>query len=146
MWLGSFFNGVREMHEFRGLDTVDRFRDAIDRECARADHWEQSLALLSLGVTDGRRGEKTLQQLARILSRRMRLSDDAGWLDSRHIGILMPNTPGWGAWTLADEICLEFPDSLPLPQCKVYCYPSDWFLGDGDQFGDFAGAPALALL
>ncbi len=92
---------------------------------------------------DARAGEKTLTEVARILARRMRLTDEAGWLDSRHVGILMPNTPGWGAWTLADEICLEFPDSVPLPQCKVYCYPSDWFLGDGQRLGDLLNTPAM---
>jgi lipopolysaccharide/colanic/teichoic acid biosynthesis glycosyltransferase len=69
------------------------------------------------------------------------MTDEAGWVDSRHIGILMPHTPGWGAWTLADAICLEFPKSVPLPDCKVYCYPSNWFVSDRAQHGDVAIRP-----
>jgi lipopolysaccharide/colanic/teichoic acid biosynthesis glycosyltransferase len=135
MWFGSFFQRSHERGEFRRLYRRDRFREAMDRERARSDRWERPLALLCLGAASEREGDKTLRQVARILSRRLRLTDEAGWLDRRHIGVLMPNTPGWGAWTVADEICLEFPDSVPLPQCNVYCYPSDWFLG-GDRRAD----------
>ncbi len=142
MWFGRLFKGSRETGNFRHFYPADRFREAMERERARADRWEQPLALLSLGVTNGPQGKKTLDQVARILAGRMRLTDEAGWLDGRHVGVLMPNTPGWGAWTVADEICLEFPDSVPLPQCKVYCYPSDWFLGDGSGLSDVANAPA----
>lgn len=113
----------------------------MDRERARSDRWGQPLALLSLGVADLRTGRRTLRQIARILARRMRLTDEAGWIDRQHIGILMPNTAGWGAWTLADEIFLEFPEAVPLPQCRVYCYPSDWFLNVGQRQSDEADAP-----
>ena len=136
MWFTTFLRKSRRDREFAPWYDKARFQEALERERARADRWERPLSLLSLGVADSRQGKKTLQQVARILSRRMRLTDEAGWLDHRHVGILMPNTPGWGAWTLADEICLEFPDSVPLPQCKVYCYPSDWFQSDGDRRGN----------
>ena len=144
MRLENLSKETRKASAFRGLYPAEQFRAAMDRERARADRWEQPLALLSLGVAHGRKGQETLQRVVRILTRRMRLTDEAGWLDSRHIGILMPNTLGWGAWTLADEICLEFPDSVSLPQCKVYCYPSDWFTGDGKRLGDRAQTPAEA--
>ena len=136
MWFGNFFQSTCARGEFRHLYPRDRFRAALDRERARADRWAQPLALLSLGVTSARQGENTLHQVARILTRRMRVTDEAGWLDHRNIGILMPNTPGWGAWTVADEICREFPDSVPLPQCKVFCYPSNWFLNIDNPHGD----------
>jgi lipopolysaccharide/colanic/teichoic acid biosynthesis glycosyltransferase len=67
----------------------------------------------------------------------LRATDETGWLDSHHIGVLMPHTPGWGAWTVADEICLEFPDVVPLPECTVYCYPSDWFVSERGRLGRF---------
>jgi lipopolysaccharide/colanic/teichoic acid biosynthesis glycosyltransferase len=124
------------------LYPADRFREAMQRERLRADRWGQPLSLLSLGVAGARHGQETLEVAGRILAQRMRLTDEAGWLDSRHVGILMPNTPGWGAWTLADEICLGFPDSAGLPQCKVYCYPSAWFMGDGGRPDDEASVPA----
>jgi lipopolysaccharide/colanic/teichoic acid biosynthesis glycosyltransferase len=137
----SFLRKSRQSQEFQRLCDKARFHYALERERARADRWEQPLSLLSLGAADAKRGEATLRQVAGFLRDRMRLTDEAGWLDSRHIGVLMPNTPGWGAWTLADEICLAFPDSAPLPHCKVYCYPTDWFLGDGKRLSDAAEAP-----
>ena len=127
MRFGSLFRNAGETHDFRRL-TPERFREAMDRERARSDRWGQPLALLSLGVADLRTGRRTLRQIARILARRMRLTDEAGWIDRRHIRHPHAEHGRLGRWTLADEICLEFPEAVPLPQCRVYCYPSDWFL------------------
>ena len=96
MQFGSLFRSGGETHDFRRLYAPERFREAMDRERARSDRWGQPLALLSLGVADRRTGRRTLLQIARILGRRLRLTDEAGWIDRRHIGILMPNTAGWG--------------------------------------------------
>jgi hypothetical protein len=144
MWLNTIFKASRDLSELGRLYPEDLLFQAMERERARADRWEQPLALLSLGVVSAREGKRTLKEAVRILARRLRLTDEAGWLDRRHIGILMPNTPGWGAWTLADEICLEFPVSIPLPRFDVYCYPSDWFRGGGNRLANAAHAPALA--
>jgi lipopolysaccharide/colanic/teichoic acid biosynthesis glycosyltransferase len=129
MWFSKLTRKMRGAREFRSLYSADRFRAAMDRERARADRWGQPLSLLSFAAAGSADHGQTLLQIARQLRRRMRATDEAGWLDSRHIGILMPNTPGWGAWTAADEICTAFPDGEPLPECRVYCYPSDWFTG-----------------
>jgi lipopolysaccharide/colanic/teichoic acid biosynthesis glycosyltransferase len=142
MWFRRFFKGSTQFGDFPHLYQAERFRQAMERERARADRWEQPLSLLSLGVADGQQGNKTLKHLARVLARRMRLTDEAGWLDSRRVGILLPNTLGWGAWTLAEAICSEIRDAVALPQCKVYCYPSDWFLDERARNGELANTPA----
>ena len=135
MWFTSLFKKSRKLREFAGLYDVAGFRQAMLRERARADRWEQTLTLLSFGAPRTPSGLATLKQVGGLLRRRMRITDEAGWLDRRHIGVLLPNTPPWGAWTLADEICLAFPDRIPLPQCRVYCYPSDWFTSDTAAYG-----------
>ncbi len=115
---------------FRDLYPAARFRAAMDRERACADRWGLPLTLLTFGTDSGARRRQTLIRVARRLRRRIRTTDEAGWLDARHIGVLMPNTPAWGAWTLADEICRAFPAGVPIPECRVYCYPSNWFGSD----------------
>ncbi len=81
-----------------------------------------------------------LAHLARILQKRLRLSDDAGRLADRQIGVLLPATPAAGAWTVAGDVCVCVPAGLPLPDCAVYCYPSDWLtdeeLGEEGEYED----------
>ena len=62
----------------------------------------------------------------RVLRRRLRLTDDAGWLHGRRIGVILPATPASGAWTVVDDVCACIPAGWPLPDCTVYSYPSDW--------------------
>jgi lipopolysaccharide/colanic/teichoic acid biosynthesis glycosyltransferase len=112
--------------EFRALHPQREFRRILARERARADRAGDTFSLLSLGVKDWERGESTMLYLAGLLRRRLRLTDEAGWLDNLHLGIVMPSTLAWGAWTLADDLCLSFPDRVPPPHCKVYVYPGDW--------------------
>ena len=125
MWLSRMIEKRQRSRAFRDLYSVKRFRDAMNRERCRADRWGLPLSLLSFGAATGQR--PTLLRVARKLKQRMRATDEAGWLDAQHIGVLMPNTPAWGAWTLADDICTAFPDGAELPECQVYCYPSGWF-------------------
>jgi lipopolysaccharide/colanic/teichoic acid biosynthesis glycosyltransferase len=68
-----------------------------------------------------------------LLSKRIRLTDRAGWLDAEHLGVLLPGTHTAGAWTLAEDICAA--TMTKIPEAKqayvVYTYPSDWF-SDGN--------------
>jgi lipopolysaccharide/colanic/teichoic acid biosynthesis glycosyltransferase len=74
-----------------------------------------------------------LRHLAKLLTRRIRLTDRAGWLDDEHLGVLLPETRTAGAWALAEDICVTTMTEIPEARqaCAVYTYPSDWF-SDGD--------------
>ena len=60
--------------------------------------------------------------LVKILKQRLRVTDDIGWLDDERLGVLLPLTPGPGAWALADAVCEQFPDDIMPPLCIVYTY------------------------
>ena len=63
-------------------------------------------------------------RLARLLRRRLRTTDEAGWLNLDSIGVVLPATPPRGAWKVADDVRRHFtPGHEPL--CKVYSYPTD---------------------
>ena len=109
----------------RRLPSARSFRRLLARERACADRLGDNFSLLSLGVDDWWTGRRTLLALAKILRRRLRDTDEAGWLDRRHLGIILPGTPAWGAWTLADDLCRSLPAATPLPECEVYSYPAD---------------------
>ena len=47
-------------------------------------------------------------RLARLLRRRLRTTDEAGWLDLDRIGVVLPATPPRGAWKVADDASPPF--------------------------------------
>jgi lipopolysaccharide/colanic/teichoic acid biosynthesis glycosyltransferase len=55
----------------------------------------------------------------------LRATDEIGWLEDHVIGVVLPNTTAYGAWKLAEDICLECLDDLSPPVCTVYSYPSN---------------------
>lgn len=105
-----------------GREEIDRI---LQRERARSDRTGDvfSFAVFTAGKTKS--DSQTLCHVARILKTRLRLTDDAGRMDERRIGVVLPITPASGAWTVIDDVCVCIPAGLPLPDCAVFCYPSD---------------------
>ena len=124
--------GRRAPRQFGGvLQPVERMRQILDRERARADRTGDEFSLLWFLTGAGhngspREGEATLRQLIRVLRQRLRSTDEIGWLENRDVGVVLPSTPARGAWKVADDIRLCFPARRPVPECRVYTYPSDW--------------------
>ena len=110
----------------RNLHTREQLNRIIERERARSDRSGLVFSLILFEVGEAQADLETLTHVARILRRRLRLTDDVGRWDVRRIGAILPDTPATGAWTVADDVCVCVPPGLPLPDCSVYCYPSDW--------------------
>jgi lipopolysaccharide/colanic/teichoic acid biosynthesis glycosyltransferase len=124
---------VAEFHD------VGQLRQVLERERTRADRTGDPFSLLTLTPQRGCFELATSLRLAKFLKRRLRLTDDAGWLDDRRIGVVLAHTPAQGAWRVADDICEAFRHDVPPPRCEVFTYPTD-FSGDlagfnGDQPG-----------
>jgi lipopolysaccharide/colanic/teichoic acid biosynthesis glycosyltransferase len=108
---------LRRLHS--GLE----FRRLLERERARSDRTGDQFSLLVFEARDADLRQATFRRLALILRDRLRMTDDAGWLDGERIGTLLPCTPAEGAWKVADDVCLRFGlEELP-PLCTVYVYP-----------------------
>ena len=118
--------GLSEDSTPRRLPSPKQFRQLLERERARTDRSGDEFALLLFGAPDLETDRVTFRHLGWRLEQRLRIPDEAGWFDSRHLGVILPNTPGWGAWTVADELCLGLPDDVPQPECEVFVYPSYW--------------------
>jgi lipopolysaccharide/colanic/teichoic acid biosynthesis glycosyltransferase/chorismate mutase len=102
------------------------FRVSITRERQRVDRNQHLLSLLLFTIGEQNSNGATAQQLVQLLAERIRLTDEVGWFDSKHIGVILPYTDAEGAYKLADEICKSFNPKTSVPEYAVYTYPSNW--------------------
>ncbi len=138
----------------RNLHSAEKFFELLQRERARTDRGGSAFSLLTFTAGHKSLQHETIKLLAGIFRSRLRLTDDAGWLDSRRIGVLLPDTDVSGAWKVADDVCRRLPQDGPIPQCKAYFYPSDQLPGEeeladedrDDVEGDRLAAPVEAFL
>ena len=107
-------HGLRPVEEVRRLLTVERIR---------ADRTGEVLSVIVF-TPRGDDATATWAILAPVLRSRLRVTDEAGWLDDEAVCAVLPFTPAAGAWKVADDVCLMFPDEVPPPVCTVYSYPS----------------------
>jgi lipopolysaccharide/colanic/teichoic acid biosynthesis glycosyltransferase len=109
-----------------GLLSREQFARVLARERARSDRTGEVFSLITFALGPEKIPDDLATHLARILEQRLRSTDDAGLLDQRRIGVVLPVTPALGAWTVVDDVCVCIPAGLALPECAVYCYPTDW--------------------
>lgn len=92
--LAPFGNLIKSERYRQPLETPIFFR-TLAREKGRAERTEEPLTLIVLGVTDS--FEEDREILLDFLQQRLRLTDELGWMDENHIGILLPATNGYEA-------------------------------------------------
>jgi lipopolysaccharide/colanic/teichoic acid biosynthesis glycosyltransferase len=111
-----------------GADTlVDerRFRFELARERMRTDRNGSPLAILLIELPEDRATPDDFEFLARVLSERLRITDTAGRIADRCVGVLLPDTSKSGAWKVASDICGVYPTGHDRPNCEVIVYPED---------------------
>ena len=102
----------------------NQVRRLLDVERVRADRTGEVLSLVVFTPRTDAATSATSAILARELRTRLRITDHAGWLDDQIVCAVLPFTPAAGAWKVADDLCLLFPEDVPPPICTVYTYPS----------------------
>jgi lipopolysaccharide/colanic/teichoic acid biosynthesis glycosyltransferase len=111
---------------WRGFQDIQQFQLTLRRERARTDRSGDAFSLVTFTPRERQTADRTLDFLAASLKRRLRITDQAGWLSEAVVGVFLPSTPAQGAWKVADDVCLAFPATLAPPACAVYGYPSDF--------------------
>ena len=99
----------------------EQFRTLILHECARCDRNAHSFSLIHIDLRyNGREKDqsrdRTIEQLSKSLVKRLRTTDEIGWLDQNSIGVFLPETEKSGAQSLADDVCQGF-------SYQIYTYP-----------------------
>jgi lipopolysaccharide/colanic/teichoic acid biosynthesis glycosyltransferase len=95
------------------------------RERIRADRSGSPLSILIIRLPRDRAQPRDLDFLARVLERRLRITDTAGRLSPRTIGVLLPDTPKEGGWKVASDVCDFYPVGHDRPDCDVHVYPDE---------------------
>jgi len=85
--------GILRRHEFHRL---------LDRERCRSDRNSHPFSLVLLDI-EGQE-PANLRRLCHLLASRIRLTDDVGWFNDDHIGVLLPDTPEDGANTFVKDL------------------------------------------
>jgi lipopolysaccharide/colanic/teichoic acid biosynthesis glycosyltransferase len=125
-----------------GLRPAGEIARVLAVERARADRTGEPLSVVVFTPRTAEAEAATWALLGQALPGRLRVTDEAGWLDADRVCAVLPFTPAAGAWKVADDVALQFPDDLPPPICTVYSYPSGNIpsAGDGDRRPQPAGA------
>jgi lipopolysaccharide/colanic/teichoic acid biosynthesis glycosyltransferase len=100
-------------------------RFELARERMRVDRNQSPLAVLTIELPASRATPADFDFLARVLIRRLRITDTIGFLAERQVGVLLPDTSEAGAWKVASDICSVYPVGHDRPNCEVFVYPED---------------------
>ena len=128
MFFAKIFIGVRKIMGSAGknlladLPSARQFLNWLKRERGRTDRTGDRLSMIAFTPRCPEERSAGLLRLVAILKKRLRSTDEVGWLDDDRIGVMLPGTSVVGAWKLADDICLEFDGDVAPPICTVYAY------------------------
>jgi lipopolysaccharide/colanic/teichoic acid biosynthesis glycosyltransferase len=109
------------------IQPQEPFRALIIHERQRVDRNQHMLSLLLFNVGKRNIDGVKEQNFAHILNNRIRSTDEVGWFDSKHIGVILPYTNAEGAHKLAKDICKTVTPETSIPEYTVHTYPSNWF-------------------
>jgi lipopolysaccharide/colanic/teichoic acid biosynthesis glycosyltransferase len=128
----SDFNAKRlpRKRTVQSMLTSEQMNIAIQRESARADRNGGEFALVLFRVRNRDRASLSTMRLSRTVLTRIRATDDVGWYDEDHLGVLLPDTAATGAWRFADAVSGLASQRSHRPLCSVYSYPTKWFTDD----------------
>ena len=118
-------------HKFGGKkDSVvlskDLFYRVLRRERYKADRANDCFSLVSFEVGDPESDGSPFDLLMEIMEFRLRATDEVGWLDKRHVGFLLSNTPYRGAWIFANNVLKTLiKHTEAITGFVIYVYPTN---------------------
>jgi lipopolysaccharide/colanic/teichoic acid biosynthesis glycosyltransferase len=112
-------------HGYQLFMNTEDFNAEIHRECCRSNRFHQNFSLVTFKIKEN---DAISDHLLQVLTRRLRTSDVAGWINHEYIGVLLSNTS-----SRQDVSC--FIESIhkmislrevSLPEHHVHIYPHEW--------------------
>jgi lipopolysaccharide/colanic/teichoic acid biosynthesis glycosyltransferase len=108
-----------------GIYTSAEFCRILERECARADRAGPHFSLIDFNLEYSKNNGASSGHLIKLLSERMRSSDELGWIGKQHIGLMLYNTDAGAACRWANNIRQAISPRLYPLDFSVYVYPAE---------------------
>ena len=115
-------NVIRKTELVSRIHSVENFYRALERERNRADRTGMQFALVSFQIKKAKINGKDTENFAYLICSRIRNTDEIGWIDHRHIGLLLFNTDRAGAQVIISDIEKAISDPGAVPDHSVYIY------------------------
>jgi len=118
--------------------TPDQMQHILNRERARSDRNGRQFSLMLLEITpESKPGQ--VQEIIEKIMRRVRCTDEVGWLSRNCIGIIMPDTSEPGALTVAQYMEQAFNVEI-VSRIRVASYPSRESVEESPSGENYSGA------
>jgi len=104
------------------LLTEARFRLLLAKERQRSDRSGSPFSVLAMELSSF--APELVHRVNARMQQRLRISDEAGWLDGERLGIFLPDTPAAGAWKVAADLAELLDEDDCLLRFAVYVYPT----------------------
>ena len=118
------------------INSQEKFAEIIERERARSDRNGHGFSIISYEMKSDDINKPSVQKLLTILPKRMRITDEIGWFDDQHIGLLLYSSKLEDARSFARQIeSAVVSTEESAPKYSIYPYPSssDWPGSNGDK-------------
>jgi lipopolysaccharide/colanic/teichoic acid biosynthesis glycosyltransferase len=119
----TLFSSFRHKRLQSCLYNTDEFSAVLKRERTRVDRNGHMFSLVVFDI--GKKPQKTiiLRNIIRLIVRRLRTSDEIGWIDEGRIGVLLIHTPMEGARIFAEAILDMVSSESSSLDYDIYIYP-----------------------
>jgi lipopolysaccharide/colanic/teichoic acid biosynthesis glycosyltransferase len=114
-------------------DRLEDFSRALEREIARAGRTDRCLSVVLFEVKHRRRHPIEAAKLALYVCRRARATDCVGWVDDHNLGVILPDTPVFGARKFAESVAAIVSARMARPTYVIHDYPCTSCNGDAEQ-------------
>ena len=131
------FNAIADTHQKKSVVPIwskVEFIRIIETERARADRVGLRFSIVIFEFEDSKFKDKSLERLLKLLSERLRLTDEIGWVSESRIGALLYSTHPDDACYLAAQIRDQMNSRGKSLDYDVDSYPIN-FLDPGDRAG-----------
>lgn len=129
--LGDRLQKVRRAEQ---LQPEDDFLRALAREAGRSQRTGEPFSVVRL--TGRRASDEDFALVSKFCADRLRITDEAGWIDARTIGILLPSASLFEARTVARHVFAALGEAASRFDCTIYCDGDDQEMPSTEEHAD----------
>ena len=98
------------------------FQAVIQRECSRSDRSGSGFSLMVFPLSYSRSSKRDSLKIAKVLTERVRSTDEVGWIGNKCLGVVLPDTPSDRARILAQDLHSRIGEGH-INGFRIYGYP-----------------------